>query len=404
MTDIELLFREYRRDDAIKYEEFLSAGWSSNEYLEYLGKCEIIRSSLVLLRGYGRLTRPLKKDTSKTYEQLKIIVNRSFKGLLFWLQPYFSSDITHYKFNLDFFPMVYLFSYSRNYTDIYVSSDQFRGDFENALSIRLLNNNPNLNWHYDISSVSDEDIEHEIKELRRRIDYNELPQDPNYNSYSDLQRWAGQMDEYDYINTKEYDLEALEEELENRKRIFDASSEILYIYSGTTQCLHEHSSDVISITAIIKCIENAEIKMNINYCPHCNLYFLRQSEYDYYREIYGVLPIRMKYVGSNVSIGDFNERSEFSFLSLAGYSVSQKAGLSETERQNILINLLYHNTSKYEIINHLTMLVETNGNSSRMHNARERWISDLRFIRDYRIDEQRKKEMCSIQFGSPKKK
>ena len=50
------------------------------------------------------------------------------------------------------------------------------------------------------------------------------------------------------------------------------------------------------------------------------------------------------------------------------------------------------------------MLVETNGNSSRMHNARERWISDLRFIRDYKIDEQRKKEMCSIQFGSPKKK
>ena len=73
MTDIELLFREFRRDDAIKYEEFLSAGWSSNEYLEYLGKCEIIRYSLVLLEGYGRLIRPLKKILLKHMNKLNVL-------------------------------------------------------------------------------------------------------------------------------------------------------------------------------------------------------------------------------------------------------------------------------------------------------------------------------------------
>ena len=87
---------------------------------------------------------------------------------------------------------------------------------------------------------------------------------------------------------------------------------------------------------------------------------------------------------------DFNKRKEYSFLSLAGYSVRQNDGLSETERRNILINLLYHGVTKHEIINHLSMLIETNGSNPRMYPARDKWISDLRFVRDYKIDEQRK--------------
>ena len=395
MTSIELLFREYRRGENIKYEEFIAAGWTEKEYFEYLGKCEIIRSGLVLLGGYGSITKTIKSNTSLELGRLRDIIINARNGLMGWLNKYFSTDITEFEIGIDLFATLY--SMPSNY-GIYDTSDVFRGRFENVLSIRLLEDYDSI-FPDEYSSFFDEELEEEIKRINRDINKNEIPEAPDYNCYGDLQRWAEQMYEYNRINDSYSWIDDIQEELERRKRIFDVQNDILFIYSGTMKCLNEHASDIESVTANITCYDETEIIMNINYCPRCNYYFLRQSEYDYYKNKYGSLPIRMQYIDGNNYAGDFNKRNEYSFLSLAGYSVRQKDGLSESERQNILVNLLYNGVSKFEIIKYLSMLVETNGSSSRMYSARDKWKQDLKFVRNYKIDEQRKKEIRKIKFG-----
>lgn len=49
MTQIELLFREVRRDTAISMKEFILAGWSIEECLRYLQLCDNIRSTRICI-------------------------------------------------------------------------------------------------------------------------------------------------------------------------------------------------------------------------------------------------------------------------------------------------------------------------------------------------------------------
>ena len=71
-------------------------------------------------------------------------------------------------------------------------------------------------------------------------------------------------------------------------------------------------------------------------------------------------------------------------------------GLSEITRQKILMSLMRIGYSKYEIINYLDMLINTNGNKRNMSLAKKKWEQDLEFVRKYEMDKQRSVKIKKI--------
>ena len=47
ITEIETLFRKHSRKSHITYNEFLEAGWTKEDYFEYLRRCVVIYSGLI---------------------------------------------------------------------------------------------------------------------------------------------------------------------------------------------------------------------------------------------------------------------------------------------------------------------------------------------------------------------
>lgn len=111
----------------------------------------------------------------------------------------------------------------------------------------------------------------------------------------------------------------------------------------------------------------------------------------------------MQYKGITTKKDSFGNREEYSFLALAGYTVSKNKGLRAETRQRILSYLMEAGCSKYEIINHLDMLIEVNGSKANMDSARRKWIEDLDYVREYNIDNQRHIRVNAIESGKPKR-
>lgn len=190
---------------------------------------------------------------------------------------------------------------------------------------------------------------------------------------------------------------------ETDKKVYDPQKNILYIYAGGVECLENHSKLIENVTAIIDDIYSKKLKLSVHYCPVCDYYFLKQSEYERYIQRYKFLPIKMKYKGKTKN-EDFYSREEYSFLSLAGYTVRKDIGLSDDIRHRILVGLINAGYSKFEIENHLDMLINTNGSRPNMENARSKWLSDLKYVKNLHLDKQRKVRIARIVVGTPKRK
>ena len=48
MTATDLLFKEFGREYPITYEEFIKAGWTQKQFLEYLQRCEMLRATVIV--------------------------------------------------------------------------------------------------------------------------------------------------------------------------------------------------------------------------------------------------------------------------------------------------------------------------------------------------------------------
>jgi hypothetical protein len=114
---------------------------------------------------------------------------------------------------------------------------------------------------------------------------------------------------------------------------------------------------------------------------------------------------RIERIGTAQSAEDYN-RKDVSPLMLCGYSVAKTSGLTESQRHALLAKLMDERIfSKTEIMSHIDMLVNTNGEQPKMSEARSRWLTDLAFVRDCRINEQYKaliRDISPDQFISKK--
>lgn len=176
---------------------------------------------------------------------------------------------------------------------------------------------------------------------------------------------------------------------------FDGAEHVLYICKGTITC-RNNNHEIISSTGILASLSGKSIRININYCKVCKVYFISLTEYKYYKDLYGVLlgnfSIRqaIKYNESIESNG-YDSLANESVLHLYGYSVNQMDDLSTWERRRILGNLMDREiVSKYRIIEHLQFFINNSKCRNNMKLANQKWSDDLEWVRSYNIDKQRK--------------
>lgn len=170
----------------------------------------------------------------------------------------------------------------------------------------------------------------------------------------------------------------------------------LYICKGTIVC-KRNGHLVESVTGVMLDKNGSTVKVNANYCPQCQKYFISYDEYIYYRKKYGILLGNLKITNSSFEQTQANLADE-SILHMCGYSVNQTADLTVTNRHRILQFLLDSGIStKPEIINYLNFFVRRNGKRQNMEEAVRRWNEDLKWVREYQIDKQRQFEITNIQ-------
>lgn len=169
---------------------------------------------------------------------------------------------------------------------------------------------------------------------------------------------------------------------------FQYEKHTLYVYQGTIKCTRNHHRTVC-VTANIPTASNIIAVLNVNLCLECHRFFISYDEYARYLERYKSLLTRIVLVngnGSELFSGNFAEASP---LKLCGYSVSQSKGFSQQERENLLAEVIHNGImSKPDVIQYLNWFIKMNGHKTGNSIAKEKWESDLAFVRSLDIKKQ----------------
>lgn len=79
-----------------------------------------------------------------------------------------------------------------------------------------------------------------------------------------------------------------------------------------------------------------------------------------------------------------------SVLRLYGYTVSKNEGMSDSQRQELLKNLIdLRLMTKTDILNHLEWLANTHAGNYKYADACSKWRMDIRFVNSYQMNKQR---------------
>ncbi len=180
-------------------------------------------------------------------------------------------------------------------------------------------------------------------------------------------------------------LQIFERDIEIDRKNIDG---ILYVYSGRIIC-QRNNHNIISASASFLGWNNKTIKLNVNYCRDCNKLFMSRIEYETYKEKYGILIGNLKFVDEDFNVPSTTSLAELSPLKLCGYNVNAASGYSGDERQYIISKILdEHIMSKSDVINYLTYFIGMNGKKTGNQNALRKWQTDLKFVQNYKIDDQ----------------
>ena len=184
--------------------------------------------------------------------------------------------------------------------------------------------------------------------------------------------------------------------LDNIQSIFECMQEpdvmvgngaTLYIYKGNISC-HQKKHLIVPATAILFDELGREIRLDVEFCPHCDRYLLNYVSFARYRERYTVLIGKLKMIATTGAYGELELAPE-SPLKLCGYNVSQTNGLSVTARQYILSKIIHDGImTKNEVIRYLEHFINLNGAKKENSFAVQKWCEDLDFVHAYRMETQ----------------
>lgn len=190
---------------------------------------------------------------------------------------------------------------------------------------------------------------------------------------------------------QDVELKSIPKEKVPQEVSFDGAEHVLYVCKGTISC-RKHGHEIVSSTGIFASLSGKQIKININYCKTCKVFFISLSEYKYYQNLYGAILgnilIRqtIEYSGYR-----YDRLADESILHMCGYTVNQTDNLSNEQRRRILGNLMDREIiSKYRIIEYLQFFINSSKYRYNMRLANQKWSDDLKWVRSYNIDKQRK--------------
>ena len=159
-----------------------------------------------------------------------------------------------------------------------------------------------------------------------------------------------------------------------------SSQETLYIYNGDIRCHKRHH--ISTYCAHIDSFDK-EIGFYVEYCAECDQFLMKHSDYSVYLKRYKFFPMK---INRERDCTDDYGRAETSELFDNGYSVSQEAGLSEAQRHAILAFMIdYGIMEQRKILNHIEMLIQTNGKAKNNEIALLKWENDKQFVLNYKL-------------------
>ena len=392
------------RKEPISYNEFEKIGMTKNEYLTYIKFCDELRSAMIIQHHFYYHNFENKRENAENI--LEIIWDQ----FLSFLQKFCLDDLDIRQLGKKNIPLngfaINFTTYNgwRNYLDgdflspenLYLNLDTFRIYFEyamtgvlndrNVFDVEIQPEKPYLNYSLQEITVK----------MEQKHDYETYDKEPVFPVNSgfsvDIYHWAEIAERYCEHKRFIEDYDEIEDYYEmTRDSEFDQKKHTLYIYTLHIKCINQHHN-VKPVTAKVKLPANeGMLKLNVQYCYDCKKFFINEESYNIYQEKYHVLPIYFRYVTSNGQYPNLKERSEKSPLRLCGYCVDKNSDLSKEKRQSLLSSIIEGNVfglNKVKIINHLEMLIETNGKNKNMNLATEKWKEDLDFVLNYKMDKQ----------------
>ena len=151
------------------------------------------------------------------------------------------------------------------------------------------------------------------------------------------------------------------------------------------------SEEYEMVTALVYCANREEpVYIDVYYSRRQNRYFINEESYRLYRTRYG-LPYVHLVPGEYSGDMDYGNLRQYSELNLYGYSVAKSADMTTGARQRLLQQLMDNGLmSKHQIVNHLEWLIHRQSGRVMMEDACDCWREDLRFVNNYKIQNQRK--------------
>jgi len=146
------------------------------------------------------------------------------------------------------------------------------------------------------------------------------------------------------------------------------------------------------VTAMIPCANSPfPVPITVYFEKSSGRYFMNEVSYQDIRKRYGLPYLRLEPATAPPGAAGFAALRAQSPLYMLGYSVSEINGLTMNERRRLLGNIIDSGVlSKGEVINHLEWLIRTRWGSKNNENAIGEWQADIRFLMNYRADEQRR--------------
>lgn len=195
---------------------------------------------------------------------------------------------------------------------------------------------------------------------------------------------------YEYFESKlddetEYedddDSEEIEEQIDYKKFL---------VYTNTNLCKrNEHEIESIKALVKIQVGENEErYRIAAFYCKDCGIYYITE---ELYKQICAIGTIMCPVYSQSEYLKMINSNDEGlkqeSLLHAVGYNVGAKANLSDEQRRKILNAIIENDLlSKRRVISYLQWMIDYNGRNQNMKNAREKWQSDINYLRGYVAD------------------
>lgn len=425
------------RQTPITFEEFADRGWAINDFLTYLHLCKNLYSTSI---EEAKLYFDIENTTGdkKHPNVIAAIINiKRFlytKGICEIFNWKYCAECVEMSFAYGLQYKIYHSKFlsisirGNNYRDTssYIRDfDDFRMQFERALCWNNLGENYCL-MHYvdgyfetaqnnagfdafldfDLPKYDFRSVELLIERLENakrvhKICCEELAEQLNgeikihtYNDFLTIIKNYELEDDICY-----YLDEFLEKLIKKKKSIVPTwtDEDTLYIYKGKTSC-HTRKHEMVSATAILTGRNNSEIKLNVEYCPHCKKFLMSYTVYESYREKYGMLLGKLRMDSASTSgIADI-VLSEYSPLKLNGYSVNQQDGYSRQDRQYILSKVIEKGSLlKSEVVRYLEYFINMNGRRSGNEIALSKWKQDLEFVLQYKMAEQDEYEIRHIE-------